>query len=265
MDMQRTASLGEAQGEAEIDLMDLLSLYLAKLPLLIIAFIIGALVAGLYTHFYITPLYTATAKLYMVSASSGTVVDLSDLNLGTSLSGDYIELMKIRPIYEDIVEELDLDCSYEALQGMVSIGSVSSTRVVTVTATSSDPALARDIANAVAEKAVDYLPDLMETTNKPHIAESAILPKGAVSPNLTRNTLRGAMVGLLLALALLTIWYLADDTLKTASDVEKEFGVIPLTVIPEIEAVSASNVAGGKRRKEKKKAGRMGHHEKSKN
>jgi capsular polysaccharide biosynthesis protein len=158
--------------------------------------------------------------------------------------------MQIRPIYEDIVEELDLDCTYEALQGMVSIGSVSSTRVVTVTATSTDPALARDIANAVAEKAVDYLPKLMET-NEPHIAETAILPTSAASPNLTRNTLLGAMVGLLLALAFLTLQYLADDTLKVADDVEKAFGIVPLTVIPEVEVASISNAAEDQIRKEK--------------
>jgi capsular polysaccharide biosynthesis protein len=262
MDMQKTASISEAQGEVEIDLMDLCSLYLAKLPLLISTFIIGALIAGLITHFLITPMYTATAKLYMVSASSGSALDLTDLNIGTSLSEDYVVLMQIRPIYEDIVEELDLDYTYEELQAMVDIGTVTGTRVVTVTATSNDPTEARDIANAVADKAVDYLPELMET-NEPHIAERAILAKGASSPSLMKNTLIGAMVGLLLALAFLTFQYLSDDTLKVADDVEKEFGIIPLTVIPEVEVASISNAAEEqirkekmKNRKKKKKAGR---------
>jgi capsular polysaccharide biosynthesis protein len=176
----------------------------------------------------------------MVSASSGSVVDLTDLSLGTTLSKDYEELMTIRPIYEDIVDELGLDCSYRQLQGMVSIERISETRVVKITATNADPELARDLANAVAQKAIEYLPKVMETSSKPHVAEEAILPSSPSSPNLTRNTMRGALVGLVIVLAILTLLYLADDTLKSAEDVEKELGIMPLTVIP--EDVSAGRI-----------------------
>ena len=77
----------------EIDLLDLLAYYMSKLPWLIGALIVGALVAGLYTHFMIPDRFTATSRMYMVSASSDSVLNLSDLNLGTSISNDYVELM----------------------------------------------------------------------------------------------------------------------------------------------------------------------------
>ena len=79
--------------EVEIDLLDLLAYYLSRLPLLITALLIGAVVAGLVTYFLIPDKFTATSKMYMVSASSDQVVNLADLNLGTSLSNDYVELM----------------------------------------------------------------------------------------------------------------------------------------------------------------------------
>ena len=47
-----------------------------------------------------------------------------------------------------------------------------------------------------------------------------------------------------------------DDTLKTAEDVEKEFGIMPLTVIPEgnIQEISdAAEKAAGKQKKKKNK------------
>jgi capsular polysaccharide biosynthesis protein len=262
MERQQTTPGKGAQERQEIDLLELFSLYLAKLPILIIAFVIGALVAGLYTHYRITPMYQSSAKLYMVSASSGSVVDWTDLSIGTTLSKDYEELMTIRPIYEDIVEELDLDCSYRQLQGMASIARIDETRVMRITATSADPELARDLANAVAQKAIEYLPDVMETSSKPHVAESAILPTAPSSPNLTRNTLYGALAGLAIALALVTLLYLADDTLKNAEDVEKIFGIMPLTVIPESAAVRRSIKPGredaGRRKRRKKRARQEG-------
>jgi capsular polysaccharide biosynthesis protein len=253
MDKQNNAKLnGTASEEVEIDLLDLCSVYLSQLPLLIITFIIGAMIAGLITFFMITPKYTASSKLYMVSASSGSAIDLTDLNIGTSLSEDYEVLMQIRPIYEEVIEDLDLDYTYDQLLDMVSIGSINDTRVVKVTVTSTDPEEARDIANAIADKAVTYLPQLMETS-APNIAERAILPERKSSPSLTKNTIIGALVGLILCLAVLTIMYLLDDTLKTGDDVEKEFGIIPLTVIPEGDVQSISDKAEEEIEKAKKK------------
>jgi hypothetical protein len=53
----------------------------------------------------------------------------------------------------------------------------------------------------------------------------------------------GALLALLIMLAVFTVQFLMDDTFKYAEDIEKEFGVMPLTVIPEgkIEGLEASD------------------------
>ena len=225
---------GQSGNEMEIDLLDLLGYYLNRLPFLIAALIIGALAAGLYTHFLIPDRYTATAKMYMVSASSDTVVNLSDLNLGTSLSNDYVVLMKSRPVIETVIEKLDLDYSYVELLDMLSLSVVSNTRIIAISATSLDPQEAMDIANQVARTAKTQLPEVMASPS-PTIAENAVLPRFKSSPSLKRNVLLGALLALMIVLAVLTVQYLLDDTIKTAEDVEREFGVLPLSVIPEGE------------------------------
>lgn len=53
--------------------------------------------------------------MYMISASSGSVLDLSDFNIGTSLSQDYTELIKIRPVFNEVIDNLNLDMEYEDL------------------------------------------------------------------------------------------------------------------------------------------------------
>ena len=88
------------------------------------------------------------------------------------------------------------------------------------------------IANALAEKGVSELPKLMETP-EPHIAEYAIVPVTKSSPSLSKNTMIGALLAMLIMLAIFTVRFLMDDTFKYAEDIEKEFGVMPLTVIPE--------------------------------
>lgn len=236
--------------EIEIDLLDLLSFYRSKLVWIVCAFIIGALIAGCVTHFAMTPRYTATSTMYMVSSSSGSVVDLTDLNIGESLSQDYVELIKTRPIIEDMIDDLSLPYTYEEVLGMLDLSVVANTRIIKISVTADDRDEATDMANALALQAEKTLPKLMDAP-KPNIAEKAVTPTHRSSPSLTKNVMIGALLMLLLTLAVLTVMYLMDDTLKSAEDVEKHFGVMPLTVIPEgkIEGLEGSREDGFRRRR----------------
>ena len=236
--------------EMEIDLLELFSYFMTKIWWIIGAFLIGALLAGLITKFAITPKYTATAKMYMVSSSSQSVVDLTDLNIGQTISGDYVELLKTRPIVEDVIQEQNLDYSYGQLVSMLNLSVVNNTRIIRIDVTSTDKKEAMNIANALAEKGVKELPKLMETP-APHIAEYAIVPVNKSSPSLTKNTMIGALLALFIMLAIFTVQFLLDDTFKTADDIQREFGVMPLTVIPEgkIEGLEHTEEKGKRKRK----------------
>ena len=233
--------------EVEIDLLELLTYFRSFLVWIIAGFLIGALIAGSITQFAMTPKYTATAKMYMVSSSSQSVVDLTDLNIGQSISKDYVELLKTRPIVEAVIEEQGLEYSYTQLVDMLSLSVIADTRIIKITVTSTDPKEAMNIANALAEKGVKELPKVMETP-EPHIAEYAIVPVNKSAPSLTKNTVMGALIGMILVLAFLTVRFLMDDTFKSADDIEKEFGVMPLTVIPEGKIEGLESTEDKKRR-----------------
>ncbi len=222
----------DIEQEDELDLGQLFSFYLSRLPLLIIAVIVGALIAGAYTYFLVPDKYTATSKMYMVSASSDAVVNLSDLNLGSSLSNDYVELMKSRPVLEDVIDKLELPYNYEQVLGMISLGVVNNTRIVQISAVSTDPHEAMNIANQVARTAKVQLPKVMEAPS-PTIVEDAVLPVRRSSPSLSRNVIIGALALLVVVIAILTVLYLQDDTIKSSEDMEKKLGIMPLAVIPE--------------------------------
>ena len=239
-------------GEMEIDLLELLAYYRGRLIWIVLGFLAGALAAGLITFYLITPQYTATSKMYMVSSSSQSVVDLTDLNIGQSLSKDYVELLKTRPIIESVIEEQGLDYNYTELLSMLSMSTVSDTRIIAIRATSKDPEEAMNIANALADKGVKELPKLMETP-QPHIAEYAIIPINPSSPSLTKNIMIGALIGMIIMLGLFTIQFMLDDTFKTADDIEREFGVIPLTVIPEGKITGLDGGSSAKPRRKRKR------------
>lgn len=247
-----TIQMKEREEEVEIDLLDLLIYYRGRLGFIIGGFLVGAVIMALITIYLITPRYTATSKLYMVSASSDSIVDLTDLNIGTSLSSDYEELLRVRPIFEEVIKKEKLPYSYEQLLDMISISTVTDTRILTIDVESTKPEEAKNIANRLADMAVSELPKLMDTS-EPNIAEKAILPKTKSSPSLSRNVIIGAAVGMILVLVILTFFYVTDDTMKTAEDVEKEFGIMPLTVIPEGNVASISDEKEKEIQKQKKR------------
>ena len=239
----------------EIDLVELMFYFAGKWYLLLIGLLAGTIIAGCVTYFLIKPKYTATSKLYMVSNSSDTIVDLSDFNIGNSLSSDYEELLRVRPILEQIIEEEDLPYTYEQLRSMINISTINNTRILRVAVESTSPTEAMTIANDLADKAVEEIPMLMDTA-KPNIAERAIVPQSKSSPSLTRNVVIGGLLGLLAVAAILTVIFLMDDTMATAEDVQRKIGIMPLTVIPEGELqqrYSLDEDAGSASRRSRKK------------
>lgn len=227
-----------AEAEDEIDLLELWYLFLRKLKFIIMWGVIGCVIAGGFTHFFIAPTYKATSKLYVVSASSDSVINLSDLQLGSSLAKDYQELVLGRPMLESVIENLKLsDMTVDQLKNMITVVNPSNTRLLNIMVESTDPVQARDIANEMAELSVKWLPAVMET-NAPNIAEEAITPQKKASPSLTKNTLIGGMALAALYFGVCVVQFLMDDSIKSADDMEKYFGIVPLTTVPEDKSIS---------------------------
>ncbi len=221
-----------ADEEITIDLLEIALLFRQKLKFIILFALLGGLLAGCYSKFFITPTYTATAKIYMVSASRDSVVNLSDLQLGSNLASDYKELILSRPMLESVIKNLNLSVSPARLKKMMTIGNTQSSRILSIRAVTPNPQLSADIANEFANQAVNWLPEVMET-NAPNIAEEAIAPSSKSAPNNTRNAITGALLCAVLYFGFCVVRNLLDDTVKSSEDVERYFGVMPLTAIPE--------------------------------
>lgn len=226
------AQFPDAEEDMEIDLLDLGYVLLDKIHFIILSLLMGAVLLNAFSFFCIRPTYQATAKMYVVSASNDSVVDLTDLNIGTSLTSDYEQLMLSYPVLDQVIEDLELDMETEELAEMITLENPQDTRILNITATSTDPAEAMQIANKLTEVSVEYLPETM-STNPPNIAQRAQFPDEKAAPSYAKYTLIGALLGAILYCAYLTVRYLLDDTIHTSEDMEKYFGIVPLTSIPD--------------------------------
>ena len=98
-------------GEDEIDIVELMYRLLEKWKIIVLACILGALIAGVYTICFVTPMYTATSKLYVVNAKD-SAINLSDLQVGNYLASDYTEVFSNWHVHEMVLERLGLDYTY---------------------------------------------------------------------------------------------------------------------------------------------------------
>lgn len=211
------------QMENEEDVIDLLEVLYAlrrKWAFLLVGLLIGALAAGIGTKFLVTPQYQASSMIYILTKTT-SVTSLTDLQIGSQLTVDFQTLATSRPVINEVREKLNLeDISYEAFVGLLTITNPTDTRILKITATYPDPDTAKEIANAMAESTADRVAEIM-VTDRPTIAEEAVVPQNPASPNLRKNIMMGAVLGFLLIAVIVIVRFLLDDTIKTEEDVQK--------------------------------------------
>ena len=234
----RSSFADRTEKEAEIDLIDLAWALLDKIHYIVLCFLIGAVIMNAYSYFLVRPTYKSTAKMYVVSASKNSVVDLDALNIGTSLTADYEQLMLSYPVLEQVINKLNLDMDSDTLAKMITLENPTDTRILNINVVSTDPKSARDIANTLMDVSVDYLPKTM-STNAPNVAQKAKLADHKDGPSYTKYTMIGALAGAFLYCMYLVVKYLMDDTIHTADDMEKYFDIVPLAVIPDVEELAS--------------------------
>lgn len=249
----RPSQSAAARTTTEIDLVEVFYLFWGHLWQIIACLVAGAGIAFAVTYFLITPQYQATARIYIVSASNDSVVNLSDLQVGAQLTADYQELLLSRPLLQDVIGNLGLPMDYKQLEQMVSITNTSDTRILKIVVTSPEPQQAADIANELVTQASVYLPQIMET-DPPNLVESAIVPTGKSSPSYSRNTVLGALLGAVLCCGVLLVRYLMNDTFVTPDDIAKYFGIQPLATIPEGDLGDFNRQSRKKKNKARKKS-----------
>ncbi len=213
----------------EIDLVDLFFRYLEKIHWILLTALVGAIIAGVIVFRFVTPIYQATAKIYIVG--SDTTISLSDLQIGSNLAADYQEVFKTWHVHELVDKRLNLNYSYSKLAGMVTVTKPSSTHVLYVSVKSPDPQEAKLLADTYAQVAREFIAVKMDM-REPNIFEEALLPSSPVTPRKTRDIIIGFLLGAALAMVIITIKYFGDDRILSGEDIEKVGKLSTLGMIP---------------------------------
>ena len=231
----------EFDDEIEIDLRELLAVLLSQWLLILVVTVLGGGIAFGISHYMIVPQYESTSQLYVLSKST-SITSLADIQTGTSLTNDYMVVVEGRPVLEQV-------------------NNPANSRILEITVRDENPAMAKKIADEIADVGSTFIAAKM-VQDAPMIIQKGYADGEPVSPNIIKNTLIGAVLGAFLAMAIIVISYLFNDTIITAEDVEKKLGLNVLGTLPLEEAEDdGENCSGSKkgfskaRKKSKKRAG----------
>lgn len=237
--------------EIEIDLLQLWNAVRHRIWLVLLAGFIVADIAFAITKFLITPMYSSSATMLVVTKET-TLSSLADLQLGSQLTNDYEILISSRPVLQQTVEELNLDISYKRLRSMITISNPNDSRMLIISTMQPDPELAKSVVDTVAQISSEYIAEKMEVT-APKIIEEGEVPINQSSPSLLRNTAIGGMLGILAAVFLICVAVILNDSIQTEDDIERYLQLPVLAVVPD-KSGSSRKSAGRKKSANQKRA-----------
>lgn len=197
--------------------------------LIIIATLLG-LAAGAGFSLLATPEYQSRTQIYVsVRSDAGTTGDLvQGANYSRQIVNSYVDVVGTGVVLEPVVDELGLEMRANQLSSYITASSPNNTALINITATSTSPEQAAEIANAVGESFKNVvqtqLESDVETGNSPislTTTQVALVPTAAVSPNVPMNILLGILVGLAIGVGLAVLRTVLDTRIHSLRDVEE--------------------------------------------
>ena len=216
--------------EIEIDLKDLFLEIISYWKWIILVTIATGAVAFAVSRFMITPMYESTSELYVLSKST-SITSLADIQTGTSLTNDYMVIVEGRPVLEQVIENLGLDETYSSLKKKITLNNPSNSRILEITVRDANPSMAKKIADEIARVSVAFIQQKMDQ-DAPNIIQKGYSDGEPVSPNTMKNTAVGGILGMFLAIAVIVVAYLFNDTIMNADDVQRKLGLNVLGTLP---------------------------------
>lgn len=225
------------EGTIEVDLRDVFSALWRRWWLLLACLVAGAVVMLGITA-CMTPQYTASVYMHVnnTSGTAGSGITSSDLSVAKQLVNTYITIIKRDPVLEKAAELIQQrtgkEYNPEALRLMLTAESVDSTEIFTVQVTHSDPVMAAQIANAVAEVSPELIAKTLNGSSVV-IIQTAKTPHTPVSPNYGQNVVIGALVGFALATLVICLQVILDKRIKSEEELAKICNAPVLGNIPD--------------------------------
>lgn len=217
----------------EIDLLELFHAVLKYIRLIIVLCIVFGLGGFLGTKFLITPTYTASTSIYLTPQinESGSL-DYNSQMANSLLVTNVVNLLTQNNVMSEVAKDVGLE-NADAVKKFVNVTNKQDTQIITVTATTTDPKLSKNIANGTVNTFIKTMQKNLNVRNI-EIVDKAKLSYVPSGPSINKNTMMAALVGGVIGVGYAVLKFLLDNRLRTKEEAEKYLGIPVFAEFPEV-------------------------------
>lgn len=213
-------------------LLELLNLLKKHLRLVIALPIACAVLVGAYSVMFMPNTYTATTSMYVLTNQDESMGNLStDLSASQMVANDVTTLLESNRVQKATADDLGL----ESLKDFkVTVSSATTSRVIELSVTGTDPELVARVANSIAENVSAISQDVMKV-QAVNIIDQALTPQAPSGPSRTLYVAVALMGGLFAAVAIVVLADMLNTKVRTADEVEELLGIPVIGRIPAVK------------------------------
>lgn len=226
-------------------LYELIQLFRAHLRMLVGFTLVAALAMGAYAYIFMRDTYTASTSMYVLVTQANDAANAnaanslnSDLNSSQMITTDVADLLKSGRVEKQVAKGLGLD----NLSGFdIAIDSSTTSRVINLSVTGTDPELATSCANALAKNVSDIAQEVMGVDSV-NMIDKAEVPDAPSGPRRTLYVAVAGMAGFMAAAALVVLQDMLNTKVRSEELLEQ---ITELPIMGRIPQVREGSVLHG--------------------
>lgn len=226
--------------EKTLDFKVIFYLLRKKAVWIILATIIGALVAFLYSENFIPKKYTSAAEIYISNAQEVTnsEINYADLTASKSLASTYCIILQSEKARVYLKEELNANEYYQKLDANIkssytfSVSVKDESEVLRISSTSLDAELSAVVCNSMINVASKLIKEIFDGGRSNSLGDAK--KGGLSSPNVKTNSLVGAVFAFAIVSVIFISLALLDNRVKDEADFVLKVNVPVLGEVPSI-------------------------------
>lgn len=218
----------------EINLKDLLTYFIKKIPIILIISIIVMILGMLYNILFKKPLYYGDVTLILVQENNynqNSSITQNDILLNQKLVSTYTEIIKSKRVLDRTIRELGLDYTYESLKNNIKVSSINNTEIIKIAVSDRNNSDAATIANKIADVFQEEVTEIYNLENV-SIIDAAIEQEQPYNIHSLRDAIIYLVVGLVLSTGIFFVIYYFDTSIKSSEEVEQRLGIPVIGTIP---------------------------------
>lgn len=217
--------------EKTIDLSNFFAALKKNIKLLIILPLLFLVIGLLISFFLIQPRYAATSQVLVSQNETNNEIMAQQVQSNIQLVKTYSEIIKSPRILDKVSKELNGKYSEKELFNMLTVNNQAESQIMNITIESKSKKDASKIANTVSKVFSKDASKIMNIDNVSTLSKAENAKKVAPKPII--NGLVGLLLGLIVALIIITMKELLDKRIKTENDVQESLGLPVLGSISE--------------------------------